>query len=185
MPRHEELADARNGLARELEAELGAFGREEPMRNLGQDAATVAERGIRAHRAAMVEIDQDLQTLFENVVRLAVLHVGDKADAAGIMLLGRIVEALGGRRQRIRPKRASRASRGLAERRLGSGVHLSAPRAVADFGRLSFQIFRRIVDKAAASRAARMASRVGFFSIRFCRPMRQRLSPARLLAPKL
>ena len=60
------------------------------MRDLGQDAATVAERWIRPHRAAMVEVDQNLQALFENVVRLAVLHVGDKADAARIVFPGRI-----------------------------------------------------------------------------------------------
>ena len=87
---------------RQVEAELGAFGREEAVRDLGQDAATVAERGIGPDRAAMVEIDQDLQALFEDVVRLAVLHVGDEADAAGIVLLGGIVEALGGRGQRVR-----------------------------------------------------------------------------------
>ena len=95
VARHEELADRVMARRRQVEAELGAFGSEERVRDLGQHAATVAERWIRAHRAAMVEIDQNLQALFENVVRLAVLHVGDKADAAGIVLLGRIVEALG------------------------------------------------------------------------------------------
>ena len=142
MPRHEELANAVMAWRREVEAKLGAFGGKEPVRNLGQDAATVAERGIRAHRPAMVEVDKDPQTLFENVVRLAILHVGDKADAAGIMLLGRIVKGLGGRRQRVQSDTRLPRFGGLAERRLGCSVHLSAPRAVADFPRPSFQIFR-------------------------------------------
>ena len=85
----------------QVEAQLGAFGREERVRDLGQHAAAVAERRIRAHRAAVVEVDQNLQALFEDVVRLAVLHVGDEADAAGIMLVGGIVERLGRRRQRV------------------------------------------------------------------------------------
>ena len=82
---------------RQVEAELGAFRGEEAVRDLGQHAAAVAERRVGADRAAMVEIDEDLQALFEDVVRLAVVHVGDEADAAGIVLLGGIVEALGAR----------------------------------------------------------------------------------------
>ena len=142
LARHEELADCVMARPRQVEAELGAFGGEEPVRDLGQDAATVAERGVRPHRAAMVEVDQDLQALFENVVRLAILHVGDKTDAAGIMLPGRIVEALGGRRQRIATDMGILRFAGPVERRLGYGVHLSGPRAVADFVRPTFQIFK-------------------------------------------
>ena len=115
------------------------------MRDLGQHAATVAERRIRAHRAAVVEVDQDLQTLFEDVVRLAVLHVGDEADAAGIMLLGGIVEPLRRRRQRVPARIGLREPAAqLIERRSSCGVHLSAPRAVAHLVRPLLQIFRRI-----------------------------------------
>ena len=117
---------------RQLETELGAFVSKERVRNLGQHAAAVAKRGIRAHRAAMVEVDQNLQALFEDVMRLAVLHVGHEADAAGIMLFGGIVEPLGGRRQRI-PTGSGlhEAAAQPVERRLSYGAHLSAPRAVA------------------------------------------------------
>ena len=86
-PRHEKLTDRVVALRRQLEAQLGAFGREERVRDLGHHAAAVAQRRIRAHRAAMVEVDQNLQALFEDVVRLAVLHVGHEADTAGIMLV--------------------------------------------------------------------------------------------------
>ena len=67
------------------------------MRDLGQDAATVAERWIRPHRAAMVEVDQNLQALCENVMRLAVLHVGHEADAAGILFQRGVVKTYRGR----------------------------------------------------------------------------------------
>ena len=76
---------------RQIESELGAFRREKTMGDLSENAASVAERGIGPDRAAMVEIDQNLQTLLQDFVRLAVLHVGDEADAAGIVLLRGVV----------------------------------------------------------------------------------------------
>jgi threonine aldolase len=42
----------------------------------------------------MVDVAQDVEALLDDGVALAVLHVGDEADAAGILLLGGIVEAL-------------------------------------------------------------------------------------------
>ena len=75
--------------------------REEGMGDLGQHAAAVAERRVRAGGAAMVEVDEDLQSLFQDRMRLAVLHVGDEADAAGVALVRGIVETLRARRQRI------------------------------------------------------------------------------------
>ena len=49
----------------------------------------------------MIEVDENLQALLQNVVRLAIAHVGDEADAAGIVLLGGVVEALGARQEGI------------------------------------------------------------------------------------
>ena len=70
VARHEELADGVMAGLGQREAELGAFLGEEAVRNLRQHAAAVAERRVRAGRAAMVEIDEDLQTLFQDRVRL-------------------------------------------------------------------------------------------------------------------
>ena len=135
VARHEELADRVMAGFRQLESELGAFRREERVRDLRQNAATVAKRGIGADRAAMVEIDQNLQALLEDVMRLSVLHVGDEADAAGIVLLRRIVETLGAGSERIDSMRDARACRGgQAFLRLGFGVHFSAPRQSGSFG---------------------------------------------------
>ena len=65
------------------------------MRNLQQHAAAVAGLGIGADRAAMVEIEQDLQAHLDQFMRLGVVHVGDEADAAGVMLVARVIKSLG------------------------------------------------------------------------------------------
>jgi len=63
------------------------------MRNLREHAAAVPEGRVCARGAAMVEVDQDLQTLLENRMRLAIVEVGDEADAAGIVLLRGVVKS--------------------------------------------------------------------------------------------
>ena len=64
------------------------------------------------------------------------------------MLFGGIVKPLGGRRQGVpTATRLLEDAAPLIERRLSFGVHLSAPRAVADLMRLLLQIFRRMMDK--------------------------------------
>ena len=55
--------------------------------------AAVARLRVGADRAAMLEVQQDLQALLDDVVRLAVVQVGDEADAAGIALVQRIEQA--------------------------------------------------------------------------------------------
>jgi len=92
--RHEELADAVVAGLGQVEAELAAFFLEEAMRDLHENAAAVAELGIGADGAAMVEILENAQAHRDDVVALAVLHVGDEADAAGIVLETRVVHAL-------------------------------------------------------------------------------------------
>jgi hypothetical protein len=49
--------------------------------------------GIGADCAAMRQVLQDLQAMGDDLVRLAAVQVGDEADAAGIMIQARIVEA--------------------------------------------------------------------------------------------
>jgi hypothetical protein len=45
----------------------------------------------------MRKIDQNLHTLGHDIVRLAAFYIRDEADAAGIMLMLRPIEALSGR----------------------------------------------------------------------------------------
>ncbi len=54
----------------------------------------IAQQGVSAHGAAMVEIDEDLEPLRHDGVGLLALHIGDEADATGIVLIAGIVETL-------------------------------------------------------------------------------------------
>ena len=63
------------------------------VRGLHQAAGAVADQRIGADRAAMVEIDQDLQPAADDVVRFSALDVDDKADAARVMLVAWIVKS--------------------------------------------------------------------------------------------
>ena len=65
------------------------------MGNLRQNAGAVAGQRIAAAGAAMRQVDQDLQARADDLVALLAVHVDDEADAAGVVLVGRIVQALG------------------------------------------------------------------------------------------
>ena len=92
------------------------------MRNLGEHAATVAGLLVGTDGTAMVEVEQDLQAHADDVVRLRVVHVGDEADAAGIVLVGGIIQALRLRHEWI-AHRAVAAHGGIERRlRLRSGA---------------------------------------------------------------
>ncbi len=59
---------------RQRETQLGAFARKELVRNLNQNAGAVAGFRIAAAGAAMRQVDQDLQALDDDVVRLLALE---------------------------------------------------------------------------------------------------------------
>ena len=75
----------------------GAFAIEKSVRNLNQDAGAVACLRIAAASAAMRQIDQNLDALEDDVVRFPPVDIGDKADAAAIVLMLRVIETLRGR----------------------------------------------------------------------------------------
>ena len=77
------------------------------MRDLHEDAGAVAHARIGADRAAVLEIAENAQAVFDDLVRLAALDVGDEADAAGILVERRIVETLRERRAGISGRAAS------------------------------------------------------------------------------
>jgi hypothetical protein len=53
----------------------------------------------------MVKVDEDLQTLAHDGVAFSPLDMGDKANAAGVVFVVRVVQALGRRhRHRASPK---------------------------------------------------------------------------------
>ncbi len=97
VARHEQRADRVLAGIGQLEADLGGLALEEGVRDLHQNAGAVAEARVGADGAAMLEIAQDAQRVGDDLMRLLTLDVGDEADAAGILLQRRIVQAFGRR----------------------------------------------------------------------------------------
>ncbi len=65
------------------------------MRNLHKDTGAIASQRIRADGTAVLQVFQDVQRTLHDFVRLAALHIGNEADAAGIKLPVRIEQTLG------------------------------------------------------------------------------------------
>src|SRR3954470_20974651 len=63
------------------------------VRHLDHEASAVPDQRIGADRAAMVEVDEDLQAATYDVVRFSPLDIGDKSDTARIVLVATIVES--------------------------------------------------------------------------------------------
>src|SRR5207245_10187587 len=66
-------------------------------RLLEQEAGAVASVRLAAALAPVEQVAEDLQRLADDRVRLLACDVDDEADAAGVVLVARVVEALGGR----------------------------------------------------------------------------------------
>ncbi len=95
--RHEDEADTILARLGQFDALARHLGLEEAMRDLHEHARAVTHQRIGADGPAMLQIVEDRQTLFDDRVGLHILHMRDEADAAGIVLLGRVVETLRGR----------------------------------------------------------------------------------------
>ena len=67
---------------------------EELVRHLQQDAGAVARQWIAARRAAMHQVEQDIETLTDDVVRRLALDVRNEANAAGVVFMAWVVESL-------------------------------------------------------------------------------------------
>src|SRR5207248_1371504 len=67
---------------------------QEFVRRLHDDARAVAGVDLAAARAAVIEVEQNLDRLPDDVVGLPALRVDDEADAAGLVLELRIVQTL-------------------------------------------------------------------------------------------
>ncbi len=78
----------------QFEAQAGAFALEKSVGNLDQNARAVAGLRIAAAGASVRQIDQDLNALEDDIVRLVPGDIGYKTDAASIVLLLRVIEAL-------------------------------------------------------------------------------------------
>ena len=65
---------------------------EEPIRCLNQNAGAVTRIGFTPARAAVLQVDQDLNRLADDVVRATPLHLHDEADTTGVVLRLRVVQ---------------------------------------------------------------------------------------------
>ena len=101
IARHEELTDGILAGGRQRDADFCADIPEKSVWNLHEDPAAIAELGISAHRAAMIEIKKNLKSHFDNGVGLFIVHIRDEADTAGVVLQRRIVKPLGYRQERV------------------------------------------------------------------------------------
>ena len=81
---------------RQLPAEPAGFLAQEAVRHLNQDAGAVAGVDFTAAGAAVFEVDEHLQGLPDDRVRPASLHVRHEPDAAGVVLMSRVIQALRG-----------------------------------------------------------------------------------------
>ena len=77
-----------------VKPKLRTFLAEELVGDLNQDARAVAGFRIASAGATMREIDEDLDAFCDNLVRWLPFNVDDKANAAGIFLVPRIVQSL-------------------------------------------------------------------------------------------
>jgi hypothetical protein len=80
---------------RQIHALLGHLGAVQRIGHLDQDAGAVAHQRIGPHRAAVVEVLQDLERVADDGVALLAPDVGHEADPAGVVLVRRVVQALG------------------------------------------------------------------------------------------
>jgi hypothetical protein len=77
------------------ETKLFALAREELVRNLNQNTGAVAGFGIATARTPVRQVNEDLNTLLNNCVALLTANAGHETHATGVMLMRRIVKALG------------------------------------------------------------------------------------------
>jgi hypothetical protein len=67
------------------------------VRDLHQQTRPVAGLTVTPTRAAMRELDQDLDAFLNNVVRRVAFDVGYEADTAGVVLVLRVIQSLSDR----------------------------------------------------------------------------------------
>ena len=92
--RQKDHADAVFAGRRQLDALLGHLLAVELVGHLDQDARAVAHQLVGPHGAAVVEVFQNLERLGDDCVAFFALDVRHKADAARVVLVRRVVQAV-------------------------------------------------------------------------------------------
>ena len=94
VARQEQHADAVIARLGQIDADVGADRAQMGIRHLDQDSRPVARQRVRADRAAVGQVLQNLQALLDDPVALPVPYVDDESDPARIVLVARVVEPL-------------------------------------------------------------------------------------------
>src|SRR6185369_11940624 len=87
VARHEDVTHAVLADLRQGDALLGHFLTEEAVRDLHENARAITHKGVGADGTAVRQVLENEETVLDDLVRLLTLHMGDKADAAGIVLV--------------------------------------------------------------------------------------------------
>ncbi len=74
--------------------QFSALAGEKDVRNLNQDACAIAGLRVATRRAAMSEVDENLNALADNLVAFHARNAGDQSHAAGIVLIPWMIETL-------------------------------------------------------------------------------------------
>ena len=93
--RHEQVCDTVLARTGQRDALLRHLFGEEPVRKLDQDSGAVAGLGVCANRAPVFQVAEDLQSVQDDLAALLVPDRADHSDAAGVMLVRRIVQTFG------------------------------------------------------------------------------------------
>ena len=91
---HEHHADGVFARFRKRDSDIAAHRAQMGVGHLDENARAVAGQRVGADRAAMRQVLENLQTLVDDPVALAVLDVHDAADPARIVFVARVVEPL-------------------------------------------------------------------------------------------
>jgi hypothetical protein len=62
---------------------------------LNHDASTIAGLGVSSYGAAVFKILENAQAIINGAVAFDIVDVGDKANAAGIMLVAGMIQPMG------------------------------------------------------------------------------------------
>ena len=94
LDREKSYSDGVFSWRRQSKSKALAFARKELVRNLDEHSGAIASLGIAAACATVREIDQDLNSLLNDLMALFAANAGDKAHAAGIMLVRGMIKTL-------------------------------------------------------------------------------------------
>jgi hypothetical protein len=94
---HTVLASRRQGHAHGTIGRFARFGHvvaEQLVRQLNEDASAVTHESVSTHGTPVVEVFEDLERLAHDGMGLLPLDMGHKANAARIVLVGGVVQAV-------------------------------------------------------------------------------------------